>query len=57
VNSLCRYHDEVSDLWDRVSCKKDCPKRYDKSSRSPTLSEAVDEQHVECGIVLTQSSQ
>jgi hypothetical protein len=29
----------------------------DKSSRSPTLSEAVDEQHVECGIVLTQSSQ
>jgi hypothetical protein len=57
MNSLCRYHDEVSDLWDRVSCKKDCPKRYDKSSRSPTLSEAVDEQHVECGIVLTQSSQ
>jgi hypothetical protein len=29
----------------------------DESSRSPTLPEAVDEQHVECGIVLTQSSQ
>jgi hypothetical protein len=26
----------------------------DESSRSPTLSEAVDEQDVECGIVLTQ---
>jgi hypothetical protein len=29
----------------------------DESSRSPTLPEAVDEQHVECGIVLTQPSQ
>jgi hypothetical protein len=29
----------------------------DKSSQSPTLPEAVDEQHVECGVVLTQSSQ
>jgi hypothetical protein len=29
----------------------------DKSSRSPTLSEAVDEQDVECGIVLTQPLQ
>jgi hypothetical protein len=29
----------------------------DKSSRSPTLPEAVDEQHVECGIMLTQPSQ
>jgi hypothetical protein len=29
----------------------------DESSRSPTLPEAVDEQHVECGIVLTQLSQ
>jgi hypothetical protein len=29
----------------------------DKSSRSPTLPEAVDEQHVECGVVLTQPSQ
>jgi hypothetical protein len=28
-----------------------------KSSRSPTLSEAVDEQHVKCDIVLTQPSQ
>jgi hypothetical protein len=28
----------------------------DKSSQSPTLPEAVDEQHVECGVVLTQSS-
>jgi hypothetical protein len=25
----------------------------DESSRSPTLPEAVDEHHVECGIVLT----
>jgi hypothetical protein len=25
-----------------------------ESSRSPTLPEAVDEQHVECGIMLTQ---
>jgi hypothetical protein len=25
----------------------------DESSRSPTLPEAVDEQHVECGILLT----
>jgi hypothetical protein len=29
----------------------------DESSRSPTLPEAVDEQHVECVIVLTQPSQ
>jgi hypothetical protein len=28
----------------------------DESSRFPTLPKAVDEQHVECGIVLTQSS-
>jgi hypothetical protein len=28
----------------------------DKSSRSSTLPKAVDEQHIECGIVLTQSS-
>jgi hypothetical protein len=27
-----------------------------KSSRSSTLPKAVDEQHIECGIVLTQSS-
>jgi hypothetical protein len=29
----------------------------DESSQSPTLPEAFDEQHVECGIQLTQSSQ
>jgi hypothetical protein len=29
----------------------------DESSRSLTLPEAVDEQHVECGVVLTQPSQ
>jgi hypothetical protein len=29
----------------------------DKSSRSPTLPEAVDEQHVECGVVLMEPSQ
>jgi hypothetical protein len=29
----------------------------DENSRSLTLSEAVDEQHIECGIMLTQSSQ
>jgi hypothetical protein len=29
----------------------------DESSRSLTLSEAVDEQHVECDVVFTQSSQ
>jgi hypothetical protein len=29
----------------------------DESSRSPTLPEAVDEQHVEYGIVLMQPSQ
>jgi hypothetical protein len=29
----------------------------EESSRSPTLSEAVDEQHVECDVVFTQSSQ
>jgi hypothetical protein len=29
----------------------------DESSRSPTLPEAVDEQHIECGIMLTQPSQ
>jgi hypothetical protein len=29
----------------------------DESSWSPTLPEAVDEQHIECGIVLTQPSQ
>jgi hypothetical protein len=29
----------------------------DESSRSPTLSEAVDEQHIECGVMLTQPSQ
>jgi hypothetical protein len=29
----------------------------DESSRLPTLPEAVDEQHVECGVVLTQLSQ
>jgi hypothetical protein len=28
----------------------------DESSRSPTLPEAVDEQHVECGVMLTQPS-
>jgi hypothetical protein len=28
----------------------------DESSRLPTLPEAVDEQHVECGVVLTQLS-
>jgi hypothetical protein len=28
----------------------------DESSRSPTLFEAVDEQHVECGVVLTPPS-
>jgi hypothetical protein len=28
----------------------------DESYRSPTLNGAVDEQHVECGVVLTQSS-
>jgi hypothetical protein len=29
----------------------------DESSRSLTLPEAVDEQHIECGVVLTQPSQ
>jgi hypothetical protein len=29
----------------------------DESSQSPTLPEAVDEQHVECGVMLTQPSQ
>jgi hypothetical protein len=29
----------------------------DESSRSPTLSEAVDKQHIKCGVVLTQPSQ
>jgi hypothetical protein len=29
----------------------------DKNSRSPTLPEAVDDEHVECGIALTQPSQ
>ena len=29
----------------------------DKSYRPSTLPEAVDEQHVECGVVLTQPSQ
>jgi hypothetical protein len=29
----------------------------DESSRSLTLPEVVDEQHVECGVLLTQSSQ
>jgi hypothetical protein len=29
----------------------------DESSRSPTLPEALDEQDVKCGIVLTQPSQ
>jgi hypothetical protein len=29
----------------------------DESSRSPTLPEAVDEQHIECGVLLTQPSQ
>jgi hypothetical protein len=29
----------------------------DECSRSSTLPEAVDEQHVECGVVLTQSLQ
>jgi hypothetical protein len=28
----------------------------DKSSRSPTLSKAVDEHHIKCGVVLTQPS-
>jgi hypothetical protein len=28
----------------------------DESSRLPTLPEAVNEKHIECGIVLTQSS-
>jgi hypothetical protein len=28
----------------------------DKNSRSPTLPEAVNEQHVECGVLLTQLS-
>jgi hypothetical protein len=28
----------------------------DESSRSPTLPEAVDEQHIECGVMLTQLS-
>jgi hypothetical protein len=28
----------------------------DKSSRSPTLLEAVDEQHIKCGVLLTQLS-
>jgi hypothetical protein len=28
----------------------------DETSRSPTLLEAVDEQHVECGVMLTQPS-
>jgi hypothetical protein len=29
----------------------------DESPQSPTLPEVVDEQHVECGVVLTQLSQ
>jgi hypothetical protein len=29
----------------------------DESSQSLTLPEAIDEQHVECGVVLTQPSQ
>jgi hypothetical protein len=29
----------------------------DESSRSLTLPEAIDEQHVECGVMLTQPSQ
>jgi hypothetical protein len=36
-----------------VACNDVC----DESSRSLTLPEAVDEQHVECGILLTQPSQ
>jgi hypothetical protein len=35
-----------------VACNDVC----DESSRSLTLPEAVDEQHVECGILLTQPS-
>jgi hypothetical protein len=34
-----------------------CNDVSNESSRSPTLPEAVDEHHVECGILLTQPSQ
>jgi hypothetical protein len=49
VDSVCRGRDDVRDLWDRI--------RYKNGSESPTLPEAVDEQDVICGIVLTKSSQ
>jgi hypothetical protein len=42
------------ELFGRMVARNDVA---DESSRSPTLSEAVDEQYVECGVVLTQPSQ
>jgi hypothetical protein len=40
-----------------VALMVDCNDVGDESSRSLILPEAVDEQHVECGVLLTQSSQ
>jgi hypothetical protein len=58
VDNLCRCRDEVRDPWDRVGCKNGCLNDVgDESSWSLTFPEAVDEQHIKCGIMLTQPSQ
>ena len=58
MDSLCQCRDEVEihgiELVARKIAQNDVGH---ESSRSPTLPEAVDEQHVECGVVLTQPSQ
>jgi hypothetical protein len=56
VDTLCRCHDEIHliELVVRMVAQNDVG---DESSRSPTLPEVVNEQHVECGVILTQPSQ
>jgi hypothetical protein len=48
VDNVYQSSDEVRDSWNRVG---------DESSWLPTLLEAVDEEGVECGVVLTQPPQ
>jgi hypothetical protein len=58
VDSVCQCRAKVRDPWDRVGCKDGARNDVgDESSQSSTLLKAVDEPHIECGIVLTQPSQ
>jgi hypothetical protein len=53
VDDVCWSGDEVRNPWDIVGCNKGCWDVCDESSQSLMLPTLVEEQVIECAVVLT----